>query len=174
MARTLILLASVDPGIFESLDYCIEHGPKLSERVLESTLRRSINLEYTNADAFWRVWDRTAAKLLRDESLRTRSRRVYSKNEKPIAVLLFQSISWVNTFHDLPLLQGRPHFVADCLVAAGDSWHALEHLLALMAGVGRATAVPSAMGQLRDAIAKVPPDLFNDGSSLWDAETVWG
>lgn len=62
--------------------------------------------------------------------------------------------------------------MADCLVAVGDGWHALEHLIALMAGVGRATAVPSAMGQLREAIAKAPTDLFNDGSSLWDVETV--
>lgn len=128
--------------------------------------------DYANAEAFWRVWDRAAAKLLSDESLRTRSRRVYSRNEKPLAVLLFQSIPWVKTCHDLPLLRSRPRFVADCLVAVGGSWHALEHLLALMAGVGRATAVPSAIGQLRDAIAKVPTDLFNDGSSLWDAETV--
>ncbi len=158
--------------IFETLGYCIEHGPELSERVLEATLRGCMKQEYANADAFWRVWDRAATKLLPDESLRTRSRRVHSKNEKPLAVLLFQSIPWTKTFHDLPLLRTRPRFVADCLAAAGDSRHALEHLLALMAGVGRATAVPSALGQLRDAIAKTPADLFNDGSSLWDAETI--
>ncbi|RQU33437.1 hypothetical protein DF142_30555 [Burkholderia cenocepacia] len=158
--------------IFEALDYCIEHGPELSERVLESTLRGSMKQEYTNAAAFWRVWDRVAAKLLTDESLRTRSRRLYSKNEKPLAVLLFQSIPWAKAFHDLPLLTSRPRFVADCLSTAGDNWQVLEHLLALMAGVGRASAVPSALIPLRDAIAKAPTDLFNDGSSLWDAETV--
>ncbi|MCE1184840.1 MAG: hypothetical protein LWW92_04435 [Rhodocyclales bacterium] len=157
--------------VFEALDYCLEDGPELSERVLESTLHRSMKQDYANAEAFWRVWDRAAVKLLSDESLRTRSRRVYSRNEKPLAVLLFQSIQW-ETCHDLPLLRSRPRFVADCLVAVGEGWHALEHLLALMAGVGRATAVPSAMGQLREAIAKAPTDLFNDGSSLWDVETV--
>lgn len=158
--------------IFEALDYCIEHGPELSERVLESTLRGSMKQEYTNADVFWRVWDRVAAKLLTDESLRTRSRRLYSKYEKPLAVLLFQSIPWAKAFHDLPLLTSRPRFVADCLSTAGDNWQVLEHLLALMAGVGRASAVPSALIPLRDAIAKAPTDLFNYGSSLWDAETV--
>lgn len=172
LASELLVQCADKAPVFEALDYCIEHGPELSERVLESTLRGSMKQEYTNADAFWRVWDRAAAKLLPDESLRTRSRRVYSKNEKPLAVLLFQSILWVKAFHDLPLLRSRPRFVADCLSAAGDSWHALEHLLALMAGVGRATAVPSALLQLRDAIAKAPADLFNDGSSLWNAETV--
>jgi hypothetical protein len=172
LASELLVQGTDKTPSFEALDYCIEHGPELSERVLESTLRGSMKQEYANADAFWRVWDRAAAKLLSDESLRTRTRRVYSRNEKPLAVLLFQSIPWVKTFHDLPLLRNRPHFVADCLVAAGDSWHALEQLLALMAGVGRATAVPSALVQLRDAIAKAPADLFNDGSSLWDAETV--
>lgn len=172
LAAELLVQGTDKTPIFEALDYCIEHGPELSERVLESTLRESMKQEYANADAFWRVWDRAAAKLLPDESLRTRNRRVYSKNEKPLAVLLFQSIPWVKTFHDLPLLRSRPRFVADCLAAAGDSWHALEQLLALMAGVGRTTAVPAALVQLRDAVAKAPADLFNDGSSLWDAETV--
>lgn len=172
LASELIVQSTDKTPIFETLDYCIEHGPELSERMLESTLRGCMMQEYANADAFWRVWDRAAAKVLPDESLRTRSRRVFSKNEKPLAVLLFQSIPWTKTFHDLPLLRNRPRFVANCLIAVGDSWHALEHLLALMAGVGRATAVPTALEQLRDAIAKAPADLFNDGSSLWDAETV--
>ncbi len=172
LASELLAQGTDKTPIFEALDYCIENGPELSERVLESTLRESMEQDYANADAFWRVWDRATSKILPDESLRTCSRRAYSKNEKPLAVLLFQSILWVKTFHDLPLLRSRPRFVADCLSAAGDSWHALEHLLALMAGVGRATAVPSALLQLRDAIAKAPADLFNDGSSLWNAETV--
>jgi hypothetical protein len=172
LASELLAQGTNMKPIFEALDYCIENGPELSERVLESTLRGSMKQEYANVDAFWRVWDRAAAKLLPHESLRTRSRRVYNKNEKPLAVLLFQSIPWVKTFHDLPLLRSRPRFVAACLVSAGDSWHAFGHLLALMAGVGRATAVPSALVQLRDAIAGAPADLFNDGNSLWDAETV--
>lgn len=172
LAAELLAQGMDKTPVFEALDYCLEDGPELSERVLESTLHRSMKQDYANAEAFWRVWDRAAVKLLSDESLRTRSRRVYSRNEKPLAVLLFQSILWVKTCHDLPLLRSRPRFVADCLVAVGEGWHALEHLLALMAGVGRTTAVPSAMGQLRDAIAKAPTDLFNDGSSLWDVETV--
>lgn len=172
LASELLAQGTDKTTIFEALDYCIEHGSELSERVLESTLLGSMKQEYANADAFWRIWDRAAAKLLPDKSLRTRTRRVYSKNEKPLAALLFQSTLWVKTFHDLPLLRSRPRFVADCLVTAGDSWQALEHLLALMAGVGRVSAVPSALVQLRDAIAKAPADLFNEGSSLWDAETV--
>ncbi|WP_372173496.1 hypothetical protein [Xanthomonas euvesicatoria] len=172
LASELLAQRTDKTHIFETLDYCIEHGPELSERVLESTLSACMKQEYANADAFWQVWDRAAAKILPDESLRARSRRVYSKNEKPLAVLLFQSIPWTKTFHDLPLLRNRPRFVANCLVAAGDSWHALEHLLALMAGVGRSTAVPSALGQLRDTISKAPSDLFNEGSILWHTETV--
>lgn len=171
-ASELLVQSTDKTPIFETLDYCIEHGPELSERVLESTLSGCMKQDYANADAFWRVWDRAAEKILPDESLRTDSRRVYSKNEKPLAVLLFQATPWTKTFHDLPLLRNRPRFIANCLVAAGDSWHALEHLLALMAGVGRATAVPSALGQLRDAIAKAPAALFDNGSCLWNAETV--
>lgn len=172
LASELLVQSTDKTPIFETLDYCIEYGPELSERVLESTLSGCIEQEYVNADAFWRVWDRAAAKILPDESLRTRSRRLSSKYEKPLSVLLFQSIGWRKTFHDFPLLRNRPSFIANCLVAAGDSLHALEHLLALMAGVGRATAVPYALGELRDAIAKAPADLFNNGSSLWNAETV--
>lgn len=172
LASELLIQSTDETPIFDTLDYCIEHGPELSERVLESTLSGCMKQEYANADAFWRVWDRAAAKILPDESLRTGSRRVYSRNEKPLAVLLFQSVPWTKSFHDLPLLRNRPRFIANCLVAAGDSWHALEHLLALMAGVGRTAAVPSALGQLRDAIAKAPAALFDDGRSLWNAETV--
>lgn len=172
LASELLIQNTDSTPIFETLDYCIDHGPELSERVLESTLSGCMTQEYGNAVAFWRIWERAAARVLSDESLRTRSRRMYSKNEKVLAVLLFQSIPWANNFHDLPLLRSLPRFVANCLVAAGDSWHALDHLLALMAGVGRATAVPSALGQLRNAISKAPAALFNDGSSLWNAETI--
>lgn len=172
LASELLMQSTDNTPIFETLDYCIEHGAEVSERVLESTLSGCMTQEYANADAFWRVWDRAAAKVLADKSLRTGSRRVYSKSEKLLAVLLFQSNPWTKTYHDLPLLRNRPLFVANCLVKAGDSWLALEHLLALMAGVGRATAVPSALVQLRDAIRKAPAELFNDGSSLWNAETV--
>jgi hypothetical protein len=172
LAVELLAQPADNRPIFEMLDYCVEHGPKLSERVLESVLRGCIKQEYANADAFWRVWDRAAAKIFADRSLRTRSRRSYTKHEKPLAVLLFQSIPWVKTFHDLPLLRSRPNFVANCLAAAGDSRRVLEHLLALMAGVGRVSSVPTALIALRDAIRQAPPDLFDDGNSLWDAETV--
>lgn len=158
--------------IFEVLDYCIENAPELSERVLESTLSGILKREYANAEAFWRVWDRAAGKILSDESLRTSSRRSYSKYEKPLAVLLFGTMRWPISWHDIPLLQHRPDFVANCLEVAGDSRYALERLLALMAGVGRATAVPSALVQLRDAMRRAPADIFDNGNALWDAETV--
>lgn len=158
--------------IFETLDYCIENAPELSERVLESTLSGCLKQEYANADAFWRVWDRAAAKILPDESLRTASRRVYSKYEKPLAVLLLGTMRWPRTWHDFPLLQRRPHFVANCLAEAGDSRYALERLLALMEGVGRTNAIPSALVQLRDALSLAPADIFDNGNALWDAETV--
>lgn len=41
-----------------------------------------------------------------------------------------------------------------------------------MAGVGRTTAIPSALVQLRDAIGRAPTDIFDNGNALWDAETV--
>jgi len=172
LAAELLAQDNNNAPIFALLEYCIDHGPELSERLLESTLTECMKRDYANADAFWRVWDRAAAKILPDESLRTSSRRVYSRNEKLLAVLLFQSVPWHTNFHDLPLLRSRPRFVATCLVAAGDSLHALDRILALMAGVGRATAVPTALGQMRDAIAKAPAALFDDGDSLWHAETI--
>ena len=172
LAAELLAQSTDQPPIFETLDYCIENAPELSERVLESTFSGCLKQEYANADAFWRVWDRAAAKILPDESLRTSSRRVYSKHEKPLAVLLLGTMRWPKTWHDFPLLQRRPHFVANCLAAAGDSRYALERLLALMAGVGRTTAIPSALVQLRDAIGRAPTDIFDNGNALWDAETV--
>lgn len=172
LAAELLGQSTDQAPIFGMLDYCIENAPDLSERVLESTLSGCLKQEYANADAFWRIWDRAAAKILPDMSLRTSSRRVYSKHEKPLAVLLLGTMRWPKTWRDLPLLQRRPDFVANCLAAAGDSWHALERLLALMAGVGRTTAIPSALVQLRDALGRAPADFFDDGNALWDAETV--
>lgn len=172
LAAELLAQSTDQTPIFESLDYCIENAPELSERVLESTLRGCLKQEYANVGAFWRVWDRAAGKILPDESLRTASRRYYSKHDKPLAVLLLRTMHWPKTWRDLPLLRDRPNFVANCLAAAGDSRHALEHLLALMTGVGRSTAIPSALVQLRDALHPAPDDLFDDANSLWDAETV--
>ena len=41
-----------------------------------------------------------------------------------------------------------------------------------MAGIGRVSAVPSALPQLRDALGRAPADLFDNGNSLWHAETI--
>lgn len=172
LAVELLAQSTDQTSILETFDYCVETAPELCERVLESTLSECLKQDYANADAFWRVWDRAVAKILPDESLRTPSRRFYSRHDKPLAVLLFRSLRWPKTWHDLPLLRSRPNFVANCLAAAGDSRPALEKLLALLAGVGRANAVPSALPQLRDALQRAPADLFDDGNSLWDAETI--
>jgi hypothetical protein len=157
---------------FELLDYCLEHAPDLSERVLESTLGACMKQEFANAEAFWRVWDRAAAKILPDDSLRTRSRRTFSRFDKVLRTLLFCSIPWPKTWNDLLLLQARPNYIANCLAAAGDSLPALENLLRLMAGVGSAQSVPTCLPQLRDALGRAPAYLFDDGNSLWYAETV--
>ncbi len=168
-----LLAQSTDEGpAFELLAYCLEHAPELSERVLESTLTASMKQEYANSEAFWRVWDRAAATVLPDSSLRTRSRHTYSRFDKVLRTLLFCSVPWLSTRYDLPLLQRRSSFIAHCLTIAGDSRPALENLLRLMAGIGRTQAVPSAMTQLRDAIHSAPTDLFDHGNCLWDAETI--
>ena len=157
---------------FELLDFCLEYAPELSERVLESTLGACMKQEFANADAFWRVWDRAAAKVLPDESLRTRSRRTLGRFDKVLRTLLFCSMPWPKTWSDLVLLHARPNYIANCLAAAGDSLPALENLLRLMAGVGRAQSVPASLPLLRDALDRVPADLFDDGNCIWDAETV--
>jgi len=79
---------------------------------------------------------------------------------------------WPRTWNDLPLLQARPNYIAKCLVTAGDSLPALENLLRLMAGVGRVRSVPTALPQLRDALGRAPANIFDDGNSLWYAETI--
>jgi hypothetical protein len=121
LASELLAQSSGDGPAFELLAYCLEHAPELSERVLESTLMASMKHEYANAEAFWRVWDRAIAIVLADPSLRTRSRRSYSRFDKVLRTLLFCSVPWLNTRYDLPLLQCRPDFIVHCLRAAGDS-----------------------------------------------------
>nr|WP_269840803.1 hypothetical protein [Paucibacter sp. M5-1]MCZ7883682.1 hypothetical protein [Paucibacter sp. M5-1] len=172
MAAELIAQTTDQSPLFETLDYCMEHAPDLSERVLESTLSACMKQEFANADALWRVWDRATAKILPDESLRTRTRRSYSRFDKALSTLLFCSVSWPETWHDLPLFRSRQNYIANCLTTVGDSRPALENLLMLMAGVGRVTAVPMALPQLRDALGRAPADLFDDGNSLWHAETI--
>jgi hypothetical protein len=172
LAFELLAQPSREGPAFELLAYCLKHAPELSERVLESTLMASMKQEYANAEAFWRVWDGAIAIVLADPSLRTRSRRSYSRFDKVLRTLLFCSVPWLNTRYDLPLLQRRPDFIAHCLRAAGDSRPALENLLRLMAGIGQTQAVPAAVPQLRDAIRSAPADVFDDGDCLWNAETI--
>jgi hypothetical protein len=172
LAAELLAQPTAQGPAFELLAYCLEHAPELSERVLESVLMASMKQEYANADAFWRIWEQATAVILVDPSLRTRSRRSYSRFDKVLRTLLFCSVPWQSTRYDLPLLQRRPDFIAHCLRAAGDSRLALENLLTLMAGIGQTQAVPGAIPQLRDAIHSAPADLFDTGNCLWDAETI--
>jgi len=172
LASELLAQPAAQGPAFDLLAYCLEHAPELSERVLDAVLMASMKQEYANSEAFWRVWDRAAAVILVDSSLRTRSRRSYSRFDKVLRTLLFCSVPWLNTRYDLPLLPRRPDFIAHCLRTAGDSRPALENLLRLMAGIGRTQAVPAAIPQLRDAICSAPADLFDDGNCLWYAETI--
>lgn len=172
LASELMVQQDDSSPLFEALDYSIENAPELSERILEATLGECMNQEFANATAFWRVWDRATVKVFGHDSLRTKSRRFYSRFDKVLTTLLLCSMPWPKTWHDLKLLKSRPHFIANCLTAVGDSRPGLENLLRLMAGVGRVSAVPSALPKLRDALGRSPVDLFDDGNSLWHAETI--
>jgi len=168
------LMAQSNDGspLFETLDQCLENAPELSERILESALGECMKQEFANSAAFWRVWDRATAKVFDDDSLRTKSRRSYSRFDKVLKTLLLCSMPWPNTWHDIELFRSCPNFIANCLTAVGDSRVGLEGLLRLMAGIGRVSAVPSALPQLRNALGRAPADLFDDGNSLWHAETI--
>jgi hypothetical protein len=172
LASELLSQTSEQSPVFETFDVCLTQEPELTEHVLQATLIESLRLECTNADAFWRVWDRAAATILPDASLRTSSRRFHSRLEKALTVLLFRAVPWSPEQHDLVLLQRRPTFVSASLQVAGESRPVLELLLGLMAGPGRVTSVPSALPQLRNALRRAPVDLFHDSHSLWNAETV--
>ena len=172
LAAELMAQPNDSSPLFGTLDRCLENAPELSARVLESALSECMKLEFANATALWRVWDRAAAKVFNDDSLRTKSRRSYSRFDDVLTKLLLCSMPWPKTWHDLELFRSRPHFIANCLTAIGDSRAGLENLLRLMAGVGRVSAVPSALPQLRDALGRAPADLFDDGNSLWHAETL--
>lgn len=172
LAVELMVQPAQSSPLFETFDYCLKNAPELSERILEAALGQCMKQEFANATAFWRVWDRATAVVFVDESLRTKSRRFYSRFDKVLTTLLLCSMPWPKTWHDLKLLQSRPHFIASCLIAVGDSRQGLENLLRLMAGVGRVSGVPSALPQLRDALSASPVDLFDDGNSLWHAETI--
>lgn len=172
LASELMAQSDDSPPLFETLEYCLKKAPDLSERILVAALGECMKQEFTNAAAFWRVWDRATAKVFDDDSLRTKSRSSYSRFDKVLTTLLLCSMPWPKTWHDLELLKSRPHFVANCLTVVGDSRAGQENLLRLMAGVGRVSAVPSALPQLRDALGRSPVDLFDDGNSLWHAETI--
>jgi hypothetical protein len=172
LAAELMAQQGDSSPLLETLDNCLEKAPELSERILESVLSECMKQEFANAAAFWRVWDRAAAKVFFDESLRTKSRRFYSKFDKVLTTLLLCSMQWPKTWHDLELLKSRPHFIANCLTAVGNSRAGLGNLLRLMASVGRVSAVPSALSHLRDALGNAPADLLDDGNNLWHAETI--
>jgi hypothetical protein len=172
LATELMAQPNDNSPLFGTLDHCLENAPELSERILESALGECMKQEFANSAAFWRVWDRATAKVFGDDSLRTKSRRSYSRFDKVLKTLLLCSMPWPKTWHDLELFKSRPHFIASCLTAVGDSRAGLENLLQLMAGVGRVSAVPSALPHLRDALGRAPADLFDDGNSLWYTETI--
>lgn len=168
------LMAQPDDSspLFSALDYCLEHAPELSERVLQSVLSECMKDEFESSAAFWRIWDRATVKVFGSDSLRVTSRRSYSRFEKVLRTLLLCSMPWPRSWHDIALLQSRPHFITSCLTRVGDSRAGLEHLLQLMAGVGRASALPSTIPHLRDAFERAPADVLDDGNSLWHAETI--
>jgi hypothetical protein len=159
-------------SLFGTFDYCLENAPELSERILESALDDYLKREFTNNIAFWRIWDRATAKIFKENSLRNKSKSSYSRFDKVLTTLLLCSKPWPKTWHDLQLFSSRPYFIANCLAEVGDSRKGLENLLWLMAGIGRTSAVPSALTNLRDALERSPADLFDDGNSLWHAETI--
>lgn len=172
LAAELMAQPNDSSPLFGTLDHCLASAPELSERVLESVLAECMKQEFENATGFWRVWDRAAAKVFGDDSLRTESQRSFSRLDKVLTTLLFCSMPWPKTWHDLELFRSRPHFIANSLAAVGDSRAGLQNLLRLMAGIGRVSAVPSALPLLRDALGRAPADLFDDGNSLWHAETI--
>lgn len=172
IAVELMAQSNENSPLFDMFYHCIESAPELSERVLESVLSECMKQEFANAPSLWRVWDRATARVFGDESLRTESRRFYSRLDKILRTLLLCSTPWPKAWHDLALFTSRPHFISSCLTAVGDSRKGLEHLLQLMAGVGSKSAIPSALPQLRDALDRAPADLLDDGNSLWYAETI--
>ncbi len=134
--------------------------------VLESALIDSAKQEFADSSALWRIWDRATAKVFPQTSLRTKGRGLYSKYDKVLRTLLLCSVPWGKDFNDLGLLKSRPRFIADCLIAVGDSRTGLRYLLQITAGVGRVSALPSALLQLRDALNQAPADMLDDGNCL--------
>lgn len=172
LASELMFQPAYSSALFETLDYCLTKAPVLSEIILEAVLSECMKQEFANVAVFWQVWDRATARVFDEKSLRTTSRSSYSKFDKVVTTLLLCSMPWPKSWRDLPLFKSRPHFIAGSLVAVGDSRVGLENLLRLMSSVGRVSAVPSALPQLRDALNMSQPDFFDDGNSMWHAETI--
>lgn len=172
LAAELLTQPDDTSPLFAALDYCIDNAPELTGRLLESALIESAKQEFANSSALWRIWDRATAKVFPQTSLRTKSRRFYSKYDDVLRVLLLCSVPWGKGFYDLSLLKSRPRFIADCLIAVGDSRAGLQYLLQIAAGIARVSALPSTLLQLRDALNQAPPDMFDDGNCLWNAETI--
>ncbi|MFC3533700.1 hypothetical protein ACFOLG_16135 [Vogesella facilis] len=172
LAAELLTQSDNASPLFAALDYCIDNAPKLTARLLESALIDSAKKEFANSSALWRIWDRATAKVFPQASLRAKGRGLYSKYDEVLRTLLLCSVPWGKGFNDLVLLKSRPRFIADCLIAVGDSRTGLRYLLQIAAGVGRVSALPSALLQLRDALNQAPADMLDDGNCLWDAETI--
>lgn len=172
LAAELLAQTNGATPLFAALDYCLDNAPELTSQVLEVVLLESDRQGFKNSDAFWRVWDLAIAKVFPQQSLRTRSRQTYSNYRDVLRVLLLSSVPWNKDLYDLSLLKSRPRFIADCLVSVGDSRTGLQYLLQLAAGIGRVSALPSALPQLRDALSMAPGDMLDDGNCLWDAETI--
>jgi len=158
--------------LVETLDYCIEKAPILSAHILESTLVYSDKKRFSNSDFLWRIWDRSSGKVFPQSSLREEIRSCKNKYDGMLKVLLLCSVPWSEGLHNLSLLRTRPRFVHDCLIAVGDSRIGLRYLLQVTAGIGRASALPSALPQLRDALGRAPVDVLDDEDCLWNAETI--
>jgi hypothetical protein len=172
IAAELMTQSGEGSRLFETFDHCLENAPELSERILESVIGEFMKQEFANSAIFWRVWDRATDKVFGYDSLRTRSRGSYSRFHNVLKTLLLCSTPWPKTWQDMEFFRSRPSFIANCLTSVGDSRAGLEYLLQLMAGIGRVSAVPSALPQLRNALHGAPPDFFDDGNSLWHAETI--
>jgi hypothetical protein len=168
------LLAQTDDTspLFATLDYCIDNAPELTAQLLYSALIDSDKQGFANSSALWRIWDRATEKVFPQTSLRTTSQRLYSEYGDVLRALLLCSVPWGKGFYDLSLLKSRPRFIADCLIAVGDSRAGLQYLLQIAAGVGRVSALPSALLQFRDALKKAPADMLDDSNCLWNAETI--
>lgn len=172
LAAELLAQPNDTSPLFAALDYCIDNATELTAELLNSALLESDRQAFVNSSALWRIWDTAMAKVFPQSSLRTKSPSRYSMYADVLRTLLLCSVPWQKNCYDLSLLKSRPRFIADSLLAVGDSRAGLRCLLQISAGIGRMSALPSALPQLRDALERAPADVLDDGNCLWDAETV--